>query len=146
MIEVPSYNSTEDSLLALSNEIKSINNMLADPSIKIPSDVKAEKRARLLVLQSQMQKQDAKLKWGAEFGFEKIESASDFYEYCSKVKEGLKLDVELQQPVFTAEEREIMVRNLTKRENEIRKANPWYKRVAWGPSIALTVIMNAILP
>ena len=61
------------------------------------------------------------------------------------MKDGLKTDGESNTPVWTARERGEMEKGHDCWEAEIRKKDKWYKKIAWGPSIIGTAILNLIL-
>ncbi|CAL8577903.1 hypothetical protein XPA_003713 [Xanthoria parietina] len=130
-------------------EIAWIKGCHRDPNVQLKPEARARNKARLSALQQYYRHWAAKVEWW-EAIYDKepreIKEASDVYQRVQIVRAALETDAESKEPVWTAQERTTLEAHLGKWEADVRKADRWYKKIAWGPSIIGTAILNMILP
>ncbi|KAL8728000.1 MAG: hypothetical protein Q9166_005671 [cf. Caloplaca sp. 2 TL-2023] len=129
------------------NERELLSSSLINPDVQMTSDLRAERQARLAILESDLQNDAARFTWWqdvSEKGPKKLETASDSYEFFRIAKDALKHDAESEKPVWTTEERVAVKMDINEQEARVRKNDRWYKKIAWGPTIVWTAIVNMI--
>ncbi|KAI4286157.1 MAG: hypothetical protein L6R38_000139 [Xanthoria sp. 2 TBL-2021] len=132
---------------SISKEISWIDATLRDPDIKLTPQAQAKNKARLSKLEQAYRNWGAKAAWWDTIYREEpqqIKRASDVYKRVKIVKGALERDAESNEPVWTARERTAMEANYGRWEAETLKQDKWYKKIAWGPSIIGTAILNII--
>ncbi|KAL8893408.1 MAG: hypothetical protein Q9192_005301 [Flavoplaca navasiana] len=130
---------------SIQQEISFIKSTLQDSGIQLTSAALADKKAKLSSLELACRQWHAKALWWKDIIEQEpkqIESYPDVYQRVKVVKDGLKTDGESNTPVWTARERGEMEKAHDCWEAETRKKDKWYKRIAWGPSIIGTAILN----
>ncbi|KAL9033791.1 MAG: hypothetical protein Q9180_005763 [Flavoplaca navasiana] len=133
---------------SIQQEISFIKSTLQDSGIQLTSSALADKKAKLSSLEVAHRQWHAKALWWKDIIEQEpkqIESYSDVYQRVKVVKDGLKTDGESSAPVWTARERGEIQKGHDWWEAEIMKKDKWYKKIAWGPSIIGTAILNLIL-
>ena len=133
---------------SIQQEISFIKSTLHDSGIQLTSAALADQKPKLSSLELAYRQWHAKALWWKDIIEQEpkqIESYSDVYQRVKAVKDGLKTDGESNTPVWTARERGEMEKGHDCWEAEIRKKDKWYKKIAWGPSIIGTAILNLIL-
>ncbi|KAL8759947.1 MAG: hypothetical protein Q9199_000415 [Rusavskia elegans] len=132
---------------SISQEISWIQANIRDPDIHLTPEAQAKNQARLSKLEQASRNWGAKAAWWDTIYREEpqqIERASDVYKRVKIVKGALKRDAESHEPVWTARERMAMEAEYGRWEAETLKQDKWYKKIAWGPSIIGTAILNII--
>ncbi|KAI4279369.1 MAG: hypothetical protein LQ337_000292 [Flavoplaca oasis] len=133
---------------SIQQEVSFIKSTLQDSGTQLTSAALADKKAKLSSLELAHRQWYAKALWWKDIIEQEpkqIESYSDVYQRVKVVKNGLKTDSESDTPVWTARERGEMEKWHDCWEAETRKKDKWYKKIAWGPSIIGTAILNLIL-
>ncbi|KAL8998444.1 MAG: hypothetical protein Q9169_002481 [Polycauliona sp. 2 TL-2023] len=133
---------------SIHQETSWIRETLDDPNIQLTTKALTQKKAKL----SELEKARTILRTKADWWYtiynqepKEIESYSDVYARVKIVKDALKRDAESAESVWTAQERKAIAEDQEMREAETVKRDKWYKKIAWGPSIIGTLILNAIL-
>lgn len=134
---------------SIRQEIAWIQGILANPNVQLTAKARAKNKARLAEREQDYRHWTAKVDWWKAI-YDKepreIKQASDVYQRGQIVKAALETDAESKEPVWTAHERTTLEAHLGRWEAEVRKGDRWYKKIAWGPSIIGTAILNMILP
>ncbi|CAO1602661.1 hypothetical protein XANCAGTX0491_006266 [Xanthoria calcicola] len=134
---------------SIRQEIAWIQGILRDPNVQLTAEARAKNKARLAEREQDYRHWAAKVEWWKAI-YDKepreIKQASDVYQRVQMMKAALETDAESKEPVWTAQERTTLEAHLGKWEADVRKGDRWYKKIAWGPSIIGTAILNMILP
>ncbi|KAI4229626.1 MAG: hypothetical protein L6R36_000673 [Xanthoria steineri] len=134
---------------SIREEIAWIQGPLRDPNVQLKPEAQARKKARLSALKQDYRHWAAKVDWWKAI-YDKepreIKQASDVYQRVQILKAALETDAESKEPVWTAQEQTTLETHLGKWEADVRKGDRWYKKIAWGPTIIGTAILNIILP
>ncbi|KAL8775334.1 MAG: hypothetical protein Q9209_000341 [Squamulea sp. 1 TL-2023] len=144
---VTDWMTIREKMTLIENEIEWISKTLKDPGVEMTIEARKERKARITMLQADLQKHEARLAWWQDIytkGPREPTTHSDIYEHIRVAKEALKNDSESMQPVWTAQERAAVGTGLDQQEARVRKNDKWYKKIAWGPSIIGTAILNII--
>lgn len=134
---------------SIRQEIAWIQGNLRDPNVQLKPEAQARKKARLSALEQDHRHWAAKVEWwNAIYDKEprEIKQTSDVYQRVQIMRAALETDAESKEPVWTAQERTTLEAHLGKWEADVRKGDRWYKKIAWGPTIIGTAILNMILP
>ncbi|KAL8694291.1 MAG: hypothetical protein Q9224_003596 [Gallowayella concinna] len=114
----------------------------------VTGEERVEREAKFRALEFELQQYGPQCAWWRhiikQWPTKELKEASDVYEHVRFAKAELKYDSEREQPVWTDEERRTIEMSLNEEEARMRKANRWYKKIAWGQSIIGYLILSLI--
>ncbi|KAL8640903.1 MAG: hypothetical protein Q9226_008694, partial [Calogaya cf. arnoldii] len=142
--------STITAISSIRHQISFIEATLRDPGVKLTAEALAKNKAKLWKLRQAYKRWRAKATWWDTIYSQEpkqIDSYSDVYKRVEVVKDALKKDASTsndKESVWTVQERRAIEADYEKLEAETLKRDKWYKKIAWGPSIVGSVILNLI--